>query len=288
MNSEMGVRRCAIVTGASAGIGRATALEFARRGYGVVLAARRAARLTALADEIRGSGGDALPVTADVTIPADRERIVQAALERYGRIDVLVNNAGAGFTGTIEETPPEMMRELVELNFMSAFGLTLLVLPVMRRQRSGHIVNVASVVGKMAFPLHGAYAATKFAMVAMTEALRGELAGSGVTTSVVLPASTRTEFFDVQRARSPRHETVRAPMQSAEHVARAIVTSVRRPRPEINPMPPLRLAYGLNAFFPALRDIAGRLFYQRTLSRKPARPSSSPPLQAEAASPAEE
>lgn len=266
---------CAIVTGASAGIGRATAIEFGRRGYGVALAARRSERLMALAEEIARAGGLALPIVADVTVEADRERLVEDALTRFGRIDVLVNNAGAGFTGTIEETSPEIMRELFELNYMSAFELTRVVLPVMRRQRSGHIVNVASVVGKMAFPLHGAYAASKFAMVAMTEALRGELAGSGITASVVLPASTRTEFFEVQRARSPRHDTVRAPMQSAEHVARAIVASVRRPRPEVNPMPPLRLAYGLNAFFPALRDIAGRVFYQRTMARRAA--TSEPP-----------
>ncbi len=252
-----------IVTGASSGIGRATALAFARRGARVVLAARRAEQLATVADEIARAGGEAFAVRCDVGRMADLDELVRASLERFGRIDVLVNNAGFGFSGTIEDTPDDVMRELLEVNYMGAFRLTCAVLPLMRKQRSGHIVNVSSVVGKISFPFHGAYSATKFAMCAMTEALRGELSGSGVTATVVLPASTATEFFDAQQTIGTHSAAPAGPQQSAERVARAIVRSVDHPVPEVNLMAPMRLAYGLNAFFPALRDIAGRVFYRR-------------------------
>ena len=168
-----------IITGASAGIGRETALEFARRGARLVLAARRADRLESAAAECRALGAEAVSVPADVAQREDLERIVQTAIDRFGRIDVLVNNAGFGFSGTIEETTDADMRELMDVNFMGAFMATKLVLPYMRKQRCGHIVNVSSVVGKIAFPFHGAYSATKFAVSGMTEALRGSWTGRG-------------------------------------------------------------------------------------------------------------
>ena len=264
-----------IVTGASSGIGRATALAFGREGAHVVLSARRDPMLRSLADEIRGLGAEALVIPADVSRREDVDRIVQGTLDRFGRVDVLVNNAGFGFSGTVEDTSEQVMRELLDVNYMGAFNLTRLVLPHMRARRSGHIVNVASVVGKISFPFHGAYAASKFAMVAMTEALRGELAGSGVTATVVLPVSTETEFFEAQRTVGNHASGPTGPTQSPERVARAIVRSVRHPTPEVNLMPPMRMAYGLNGFFPALRDVAGRVFYRyRTRARRPAAVSS--------------
>src|SRR5438876_5702658 len=133
-----------IVTGASSGIGRETALEFARRGANVVVAARREDRLHEVAAKIRRIGVEALVVPCDVSRRDDIDRLVAATLDRFGRIDVLVNNAGFGFSGTIEETDDATMRELLEVNYMSAFITTRAVLPHMRRQGSGHIVNVAS------------------------------------------------------------------------------------------------------------------------------------------------
>ncbi|HZP58491.1 MAG TPA: SDR family oxidoreductase [Dehalococcoidia bacterium] len=262
-----------IVTGASAGIGRETALEFARHGANVVVAARRADRLEALAGEVRRIGAEALVVPADVARPEDIARIVQAALDRWGRIDVLVNNAGFGFSGTIEETDDATMRELWDVNYMAAFIATKAVLPVMRRQRRGHIVNVSSVVGKLAFPFHGAYSATKFALIAMTEALRGELEGSGVTATVVLPASTRTEFFDAQRTNDGHVSAPTGPQQDADVVARAIVRSAWHATPEVNMVRMFRMAYGLSGFFPFLRDFAGRQFYRRSHGKPRRKPS---------------
>ncbi len=257
-----------IITGASAGIGRETALEFARHGANVVLAARREGRLRDVAARCRDLGApEALVVPTDVAIAGEIEHLVQATMERFGRIDVLVNNAGFGFSGTIEETTEADMRELMDVNFMSAFIATRAVLPIMRRQRRGHIVNVSSVVGKIAFPFHGGYSATKFAMSAMTEALRGELDRSGVTVTAVLPASTRTEFFDVQRTNDGHVSAPTGPQQDADVVAQAIIRSVTHPTPEVNMVRMMRIAYGIHGFFPALRDFAGRQFYRRSAGK---------------------
>ncbi len=253
-----------IVTGASAGIGRETALAFAREGAHVVLAARREERLRELAAQCEALGVRALAVRTDVARTEDVEALVRAALDAFGRVDVLVNNAGFGFSGTIEETTEADMRELMDVNYFGAFNAIRAVLPHMRGRRRGHIVNVSSVVGKLAFPYHGAYSATKFALVALTESLRGELTGSGITATVVLPGSTRTEFFEAQRTNDGHVSAPTGPQQDADVVARAIVRSVRRPTPEVNMVRMFRVAYGLNGFFPYLRDLAGRVFYRRT------------------------
>jgi len=264
----------AIVTGASAGIGRETALEFARRGTNVVLAARREDRLRALAGECERQkpGLRALAVPADVARTEDVERMVRTAVEAFGRIDVLVNNAGFGFSGTIEETTEADMRELLDVNYMGTFNAIRAVLPVMRAQRRGHIVNVSSVVGKLAFPYHGAYSATKFALVGLTESLRGELDGSGVTATVVLPGSTRTEFFEAQRTNDGHVSAPTGPQQDALMVARAIVKSCEKPTPEVNMVRMYRVAYGLHGFFPFLRDMAGKQWYRRTKGQPRRRP----------------
>ncbi len=259
-----------IITGASAGIGRETALEFARQGAHVVMAARREERLQEIAGLVRGIGAEALVVPTDVARANDIDRLVAAAMERFGGLAVLGNHAGFGFSGTIEETTEADMRELMDVNYMGAFNATRAVLPHMRRQRRGHIVNVASVVGKIAFPFHGAYSATKFAMVGMTEALRGELYGSGVTATAVLPGSTRTEFFEAQRTNDGHVSAPTGPQQDADVVARAIVRSVRKPTPEVNMVRMFRFAYGIHGFFPRLRDIAGKQFYRRGARRAPA------------------
>jgi uncharacterized protein len=271
-----------IVTGASAGIGRETALEFARRGANVVVAARRGDRLDELAARIRRIGVEALAVQADLGRGDEVRRVVREAIDRFGRVDVLVNNAGFGFSGRIEDMREEDMREMLDVNFMSAFIATQEVLPNMRSRRCGHVVNVSSMNGKFAFPFQGGYAATKAATVGFTEALRSELTDSGVTASVVLPLSTRTDFFDAQRTPDGGLSTSTGPQQSPERVARAIVRSVSRPTPEVNPFPPVRIVYGLHGFFPVLRDIAGREFFRRNGGRPRRRPA--PAVEARAVS----
>lgn len=260
--------KVAIVTGASSGIGRATALLLARAGASVVLAARREERLRDVAAAIERAGGRALALPADLAQPEAPARLVQQTLDSFGRVDVLINNAGFGHYGLVESASDDTMAELWAIHVMAPLRAIRAVLPHMRARGSGHIINVASVVGRRAFPLHGPYAAVKAAVIALTEALRGELAGSGVYATVVLPGSTRTEFFDVARSEIPGWRP--APMgvvQSPEAVARAILRCLRRPTPEVNPFPPMRPLLSLSVALPYLGDVAARRYFLRRTRR---------------------
>lgn len=243
----------ALVTGASSGIGAATATALAKEGVGVALLARRKERLEALAGEIHRGGGDALVCPGDVTDPVAIQAAVEEMLGRWGRIDLLVNNAGQVLAAPLEATTAEELRRLLEVNLVSVLTATRAVLPAMRRQGSGHIVNVSSVVGRRGIPLRSAYSATKFAMVGLTECLRQELRGTGIHVTLVYPIyTTETELHEVQ---VQKVRTVpRGPVQSAKQVANAIVRCVRRPRPEVYPYPPARILAVLSAFAPGFVD----------------------------------
>lgn len=253
-----------VITGASAGIGRATAIRFAGEGASVVLAARSRARLAQLAERIEGRFGvETLVVRCDVREATEVEALAEAAIARFGRIDVLVNNAGYGLYGRIEDTPGEALRDVLETNVLGVHHAIRAVLPHMRRQGSGHIVNVGSVVGKRSWPYHGAYAASKFALTGLTQALRGELAGSGVSVTLVLPASTDTEFFGNAPTFSPEYlPAPLGPVQTPGQVARAIVRSVSRPSPEVHMQPLMRIAHVLGDAFPGLTAWASELHYR--------------------------
>ena len=254
----------AVITGASAGIGRATAVRFAREGADLVLAARSRERLERLAERLEQRFGvRALAVPCDVREGEQVEALAEAAIAAFGRIDVLVNNAGQGLYGRVEDTPAEAFRDLLETNVLGPHHAIRAVLPHMRRQGSGHIVNVGSVVGKRGWPYHGAYAASKFALTGLTQALRGELAGSGVSVSLVLPASTDTEFFANAPTHSPEYVPAPlGPVQTPGAVARAIVRSVRRPAPEVHLQPLMRVAHVLAEAFPGLTAWASALHYR--------------------------
>lgn len=186
-----------IVTGASAGIGEATARMLATAGANVVLVARRQERLDQLRKEIEQTKTPALAIAADITSPKDREHIVQATMARFGRVDALVNNAGYGQRGPIEIVPIEAIRQNFETNLFSLIALTQLVIPIMRGQGSGRIVNVSSVAGKIARPLSSVYDSTKHALEAISDGLRGELAPFGIKVIVIEPGFITTEFLGV-------------------------------------------------------------------------------------------
>jgi len=186
-----------IVTGASAGIGEAAARRLAGEGATVVIAARRADRLEALKREIESAGGRALVVVGDVTSPQDREQLVQETVRAFGRIDGLVNNAGYGQRGPIELVPIEAIRQNFETNLFSLIALTQLVIPIMRAQGSGRIVNVSSVAGRIARPLSSVYDSTKHALEAISDGMRGELAQFGIKVVVIEPGFIITEFLSV-------------------------------------------------------------------------------------------
>lgn len=191
-----------IVTGASAGIGEATARRLARAGAKVVISARRQDRLEALARDIDASGANLLAVAGDITNAADREKLVAAARQKFGRIDGLVNNAGYGTRGPVEIAPVELIRKNYETNIFSLIALTQLVLPEMRGRGSGCIVNIGSVAGKIARPLSSIYDSTKHALEALTDGLRGELKPFGVRVTLIRPGFILTEFVEAANAAS--------------------------------------------------------------------------------------
>jgi short-subunit dehydrogenase len=205
-------------------------------------------------------------VPTDVGDGAAVRALIDGTVRAWGRLDVLISNAGAGILATVEQTTPEEYERLVRVNYMGAVHGVLAALPPMRRQGAGHLVNVASVVGKRASPFRAAYVASKFALVGFSEALRMELRGTGIDVTCVCPIGTATEFHDVEPNRlgvSGRG----GPIQSPERVARAIVRALRRPRAEVHPYPPARLLFLANALAPGLVDRLLMRFSPRARAR---------------------
>lgn len=244
-----------VITGASSGIGAATALQFAAIGASLALAARRVDRLEAVAAQARAAGArDAVAIPTDVREQSQVAHLVTRAAERFGGIDILINNAGVGHVAKVVEVAIEDMQRLIETNFLSVLYGSQAVMPIMQRQGHGHIMNVASVVGRRAAPWIGAYCATKFAVIGLSEALRMEAARDHIHVSIICPASTETEFFHEASRKSGRHIKPIGPTQPAEKVAKAILACARRPRREVYPFRPARLLVWLNAVAPAAGD----------------------------------
>ncbi len=185
----------AVVTGASSGIGRALALRLARDGARVALVARRAAELEALADAIRATGGEAIPIPGDVSDRSASERIAGEALRALGRVDMLFNNAGYGGHRPFLEWDLDDLERMMRVNYLGSVYLTRLLLPAMVERRSGWVVFVASVAGKIGTPGESAYAASKFAVVGLAEAVSIEVEDAGVHVLTVCPGVVRTPFF---------------------------------------------------------------------------------------------
>ena len=243
------------ITGASAGIGRACALAFAARGARLVIGARRVDRLQALGAEVQSRGGEVLALSLDVGERGQVAAFVAGAVERYGRLDVLVNNAGYGVRGTVAATPPEAYERLMRVNYLGTVFGCQAAIPVMIRQGGGVIINVSSIVGHRSLPTGGAYAATKAAQISLTEALRVELRGTGVHACSVHPVGTATEFGDVQaRESGDAAPKPFGPQQSATAVAEAIVRCAENPCPEVYPYWPSRGIVWLNALAPGIAD----------------------------------
>jgi len=198
-----------IVTGASSGIGAATARRLVKGGAKVVISARRAEPLQALARELDPAGAllssRVLAVAGDVTNPADREKLVATTLEKFGRIDALVNNAGYGTRGPVEIVPVDAIRKNYETNVFSLIALTQLVLPHLRERGTGCIVNIGSVAGRIARPLSSIYDSTKHALEALTDGLRGELKPFGIRVTLIRPGFILTEFIDAASKASDQY-----------------------------------------------------------------------------------
>ncbi|MBO0823298.1 MAG: SDR family oxidoreductase [Actinobacteria bacterium] len=255
--------KTAIVTGASSGIGAATARELARRGASVVLAARRTAELAAQAAAITDAGGRAVAVPTDVTDATQVERLAEYARQTFGPADILVNNAGVNWATALAVTPEDEICQVIGVNLLGTILMTRAVLPQMLARHQGAIVSVASVAGRVAIePL---YSGSKFGVRGFSLALRRQLAGSGISVSLVTPGNIRTAMTSSMRQRMP----------GPELVADTIAGLATRPRREVVRPASYRAIAWLDCLLPGLADV---LFRWR--HRRDARPGSEGTLSA--------
>jgi short-subunit dehydrogenase len=250
-----------VITGASSGIGRAAAVAWGARGAKVLLSARGAGPLEEVARAITDAGGEAAFVVGDVTDEAHRRAIVETASLRFGGIDVLVNNAGRGYYAPVREVDPGELEALFALNVVAPLRLVQLALPALERS-CGTIVMLSSVAGVVASPRMGAYAASKFALEALSIALRAECAASGVRVVVVRPGPVDTPFRANSIAKGGE-AGVRPPgarVQAPEEVARLIVKAVEAGRPVVETTAFVRGAAALARMAPGIyRRVAERM-----------------------------
>lgn len=210
-----------IITGASSGIGRELALAFAQQGARIVLAARRPERLEAVRREIEPYADEVLIVPTDVADDSQLKKLIQTTLDQFGRIDVLVNNAGITHSGFLHDQDSARIREMVDVNLTAAMCLTQQVLPQMLIQRQGYIVNIGSIASRLPAPLFSSYSATKFGLAGFSDSLRRELKGTGIRVLLALPSWTRTDMLREEWATGFQY--LQFPIENADEVANEIV-----------------------------------------------------------------
>jgi NADP-dependent 3-hydroxy acid dehydrogenase YdfG len=221
------------ITGASSGIGEATARHLATRGARLIIGARRMDRLEALADEIRQDGGEVVPVEVDVTRRADLQRLVQTAVDRFGRLDVLVSNAGVSKLGPLADGDVDGWSAMIDVNLRGVLNGIAAAMPVFRRQGNGHFVTTVSTAGLKIVPDMAVYAATKNAVRTLMESLRQESTDGVIRTTSVSPGFVRTELgdsIDDPDARARIRSNMDAIGLSPEAVARAVAFAIEQPR----------------------------------------------------------
>ena len=222
-----------VITGASSGIGRAAARMFAGAGSSVVLAARREQPLGQAAAECEEQGASALAVPTDVRDQGAVDRLATAAVDRFGRIDVWINNAGVTLFGSFEDSPPELWREVVETNFFGYVNGARAAVREFRRRGSGTLINNASVNARVGAPYVSSYVSSKFALRGFGECLRDDLRGDGIDVCTILPASIDTPLFQHGANYTGRAAKPLRPIVRPEHVAAAMVRCAKRPRREV-------------------------------------------------------
>jgi len=247
-----------VITGASAGIGKALAEELSARGAKLVLAARRVERLEAINASL---GGGHLCVKADVAEPTDCRNLIDAAVARFGRIDTLVCNAGYGVCRPVAETSPDDERHLFQTNVFGTTDCIRAAVPIVRKQElrdgcRGQLVLVSSGAARRGLPYYGIYSATKAAQLSIAEALRVELRKEKIAVMSVHPVGTNTEFFDVAQQGHEKMptNTPESMRQSAQTVARAIIAGIVRPKPEVWPKRSARWLLSFATLNPRLVD----------------------------------
>jgi NADP-dependent 3-hydroxy acid dehydrogenase YdfG len=226
--------KVAIITGASSGIGEATAIALAAEGAKVVIAARRVERLEAVAKQIIDHGGQALSIVSDITDEAQAKNVIQKAYAEFGHIDILVNNAGISFPGRIENTDPSNWRKMIDINVLALMYTTHIALPIFKAQKSGHIVNISSVAGRIARAGMAGYNVTKWGVNAFSEALRQEVYQDNIRVTIIEPGLVETEIDQhitdiVAKQEIEARRKAITPLQS-EDIAAAIVYAVSQPQ----------------------------------------------------------
>jgi short-subunit dehydrogenase len=232
---DLPTQRVAVITGASSGIGRTTAILFAQKGFRVVLAARNQQALEATGKEVERAGGEAKVMVTDVAEWEDVRRLASEAVNRFGRIDIWVNNAAVSAYGTVEQMEVDEIQRILQVNVMGQVHGMKAALEQMRRQRQGIIINVASGLAERAVPLQAAYSASKHAVKGFTEALRLELEAEGLPIKVVLvmPSSVNTPLFRHARSKLEVKPAPIPPVYEPSVVAEAIVEMSARPQPVV-------------------------------------------------------
>lgn len=263
--------RVIVITGASSGIGAATAIACAREGMNVVVAARREDRLAQVAQQAQAFGGRVLPVTCDVANDDDVHRLIETTMAQFGRLDVLFANAGISFIAPILDTPDEQLRKLFEINFFGTLRCIHAAVPAIRQtyrdtaskprkaNSHGHILICSSCVSEIGLPMYGAYCATKAAQDSIAQALRAELATEPIYVSSVHPVTTRTELIDQAYKTSPtpkkaRRATHNVFVQTPNQVAKSVVRCLQKPCPEVWPHLFTRFGLAVCTAFPRIAE----------------------------------
>jgi len=245
-----------LITGASSGIGAATARLFARQGYRVVVAARRQEKLEVLVNELQSGGEKALAVPTDITQIEQIENLVSQSIDHFGQIDVLLNNAGLGRLSWLETLDPQSDIDFqIQVNLTGLIQTTRMVLPHMLVRRQGHIINMGSIAGLIATPSYSVYAATKYGLRGFTEALRREVGIRGIEVTGIYPGGVATEFG--QKAGIKRKTRVSTPdflKLTAEDVANTVLRVVKKPRRAVIIPGLMRPMVWLSVIFPGLVD----------------------------------
>jgi short-subunit dehydrogenase len=256
-----------LITGASSGFGEDAARLFAKEGCTVALAARRLDRLQALAAEIQNQGGEALAIPVDVSQRAEIDVMVQTALDLYGKIDILFNNAGFGAVNWFDHLKPERSIEtLIQVNLTGTMLVTRAVLPHMLKRGEGHIINMSSVAGLISPPLLTTYSASKYGVRAFTDALRREVTPFGIEVSGIYPGPAATEFgkqLEKNRTRETVNKFINLRMTS-EYVASHVVGIAKRPRRSLVIPWWFRIITTFDMLFPVVVDWILYIFTKRT------------------------
>jgi len=242
-----------IVTGASDGIGRKTALLLAKKGAIVVLAARRKEILARILKKLTGGPQKHLFIATDISKEGDVKRLVEEVIKKYGRIDILINNAAISYVGRVKDMDIEKAEDVININLLGTIRVTHGILPHMIEQKSGHIINISSVLGKGAAPYRSLYCASKYGMEGFMESLRLEVGKYNIKVSMIRPPSVRTNFSKKIELDSDikHHELTNFKVIS---VAKVILDVIKRPRREVNMGIFAKGFIFLNIAFPALFD----------------------------------